>query len=838
MKRCSACQRGYSDATEFCLDDGQPLDALEVRTVADLLGAQHPPARVSALLAAAAEALGRFELARLSGALYPEDLELAADAPDAPRVLIAVDLEARRRDDPVGLARRAAVQTPESLRGEPSPSDEAAVVYGLGCIGYALSEGCFAFEAASPAASRVRKLLEAPPRAVHADGLAQRLLDAMSPDALARPALARFTAPLDASPVALAAPAPSLAAPAPQALAPQRDRSPSPIASKPRSARRGVLALLGGGVIAALSVTAALMLQTGQRASVPAPAPLPSTPSASVPTVAAPVPVAEPVGVPEPAPVTPPLPLVTVTEAPRRPSGRSRSGARAPRPPAALPRSGAASPGGLNDLFGVQGVGGGGGGESLRSRAASSEREPLRRSRIARSAPVIAAPEPPAEAAPQAATPAPAPTAPPTSIESARGTEGISPRDGRASTPAARVVRAPERSLLPWVLIGSGSLLGALLGIAGIVSLRRRRAPERTRPELTRPRDLPEAAGFAQTVAQSPPAPPPSSVRCVSCSRVVPAEARFCPYDGAPVTGASGPSPVQSHVPLPQRFCVGPYECIEPLGEGGMGVVYRARHLQLDRVAAVKVLLPGAGLDPSRVELFRREARLAASVQHKNSVAIYDFGELQGAMLYLAMELVEGQSLEQLIEGRPMSPPRVARIVRQIGDGLDAAHRAGVIHRDLKPANVMVCDGPEDLVKIVDFGIARGVMDPRRTEAGRVMGTLGYMAPEQARGDVDLDARADVFALGVVAYEMLTGALPFDDRESGFHVALMRRMALHGAPPAVSARVSSLGPSVDECLRAALDPLRERRTATAGAFARSLEAALAGAPSYASMRVG
>jgi len=141
-------------------------------------------------------------------------------------------------------------------------------------------------------------------------------------------------------------------------------------------------------------------------------------------------------------------------------------------------------------------------------------------------------------------------------------------------------------------------------------------------------------------------------------------------------------------------------------------------------------------------------------------------------------------------------------------------------------------------VKIVDFGIARGVMDPRRTEAGRVMGTLGYMAPEQARGDADLDARADVFALGVVAFEMLTGALPFDDPASGFHVALMRRMVLAGPAPSVRAAVPSLPPAVDECLAAALCADRERRTSSAGAFARALELALQGASGEAALRVG
>jgi serine/threonine-protein kinase len=654
----------------------------------------------------------------------------------------------------------------------------------------------------------VRKRLESPPRAQTEDGLADALLSAMAVDPLARPSLAALVAaPRAPSPAAVArgAVAGPMPAPAPQPLA--AALSPDAAPATRRSRRAAVLVAV---VLVVGASVGALVLSSGREARVSMEAP-----AAPISRAEAPLPTVAPVPTQPPAEVAPtPPPPASPPAAPSLAHARQR----ARRPPGG-PMIAAPALDDEADVFGSPSARGGLGGGAA---APVTTRQP--RATAPPEGRTTAPPDPAPMVAPSAVAPLPQPAP-----------SAVAPLLQPA--PATRVAAPRERPLTPWVLIGSGAALG--LALASVLAARRRARSVATRvPEApsTRPDDVPLGVGagaFAQTLPDARErAAQASSRRCVACGQSVPDDARFCPFDGAPLTAsqpASGPR-VTPQSALPHAFLVGPYECVEALGEGGMGVVYKARHVHLGRLAAVKVLLPGAGLDEARVALFRREARLAASVQHPNSVTIYDFGELQGAMLYLAMELVEGETLEAAIDGRAMDPARVAAVVRQLGEGLDAAHRAGVVHRDLKPANVMLCGGATDpRVKIVDFGIARGVMDPRATEAGRVMGTLPYMAPEQARGDVVVDARADVFSFAVVAYEMLTGALPFDDHTRGCHMARLQRVMLATPPPPVRARSPSLPEAVDGCLRRALMPDVDRRTASAGAFARELCAALGAA---------
>jgi predicted Ser/Thr protein kinase len=225
-----------------------------------------------------------------------------------------------------------------------------------------------------------------------------------------------------------------------------------------------------------------------------------------------------------------------------------------------------------------------------------------------------------------------------------------------------------------------------------------------------------------------------------------------------PTTLASGfvpPEPEDLDKRFPQL------EILELLGKGGMGAVYKARQLGLDRLAAVKILPPEIGADPAFAERFVREARALAKLSHQNIVSVFDFGQTDG-QYYFIMEYVDGANLRHLIETGGLEPEEALAIVPQICEALQFAHDEGIVHRDIKPENILV-DKP-GRVKIADFGLAKllGNAAASHTLTGthQAMGTLHYMAPEQMRGAGAVDHRADIFSLGVVFYEMLTGQLP------------------------------------------------------------------------------
>ena len=274
-------------------------------------------------------------------------------------------------------------------------------------------------------------------------------------------------------------------------------------------------------------------------------------------------------------------------------------------------------------------------------------------------------------------------------------------------------------------------------------------------------------------------------------------------------------------------FSVGPYWCFGRLGEGAMGVVYRSRHMKLGRLAAVKVLAPRVALQPANLAWFKREARLAARIRHPNVVNIYDFGDIDGSLYYIAMEHVDGAQLSTRIAAGAMPPREVATIVAQVASGLDAAHASGVIHRDLKPDNIVVSGRAGALTAtIVDFGIARQGGAGSQDTAAMVVGTPPYMSPEQARGEKELDHRTDLFALGVLTYEMLTGKLPFGAHDERPIKVLLERGRLSEPPPSVKGLRPELSGAVDRALARALAPSREQRFPSAGAFESELRAAL------------
>ncbi|MFI5122357.1 MAG: protein kinase [Vicinamibacteria bacterium] len=261
------------------------------------------------------------------------------------------------------------------------------------------------------------------------------------------------------------------------------------------------------------------------------------------------------------------------------------------------------------------------------------------------------------------------------------------------------------------------------------------------------------------------------------------------------------------------------------IGEGGMGVVYRARNLALDRVRALKVLAPGLSADARFRERFRRESRLAASIEHPNVIPVHQAGEEDG-QLYLAMRLVEGRDLRQLValEG-PLSPGEAGAVIGAVAGGLDAAHAAGLIHRDVKPANVLVGDGADQgLVYLTDFGISRTTRGGETmTGTGELVGTADFVAPEQIAGD-PVDHRADVYALGAVLYFTLTGQSPFP-RETD----LATLFAHANAPrPRPSERRAELSPRLDPVIAKAMAIDPAQRFQSAGALSRALDAVLEG----------
>jgi serine/threonine protein kinase len=217
--------------------------------------------------------------------------------------------------------------------------------------------------------------------------------------------------------------------------------------------------------------------------------------------------------------------------------------------------------------------------------------------------------------------------------------------------------------------------------------------------------------------------------------------------------------------PYVGRIINGRYQILKKLGEGGMGTVYLAEQISMARKVALKVLQGNYANDEEFISRFRREARLAASLNHPYIVTVYDFDQAEDGSLFIAMEYVDGMSLTEVIRRHsPLDIGRAVGLGAQIAEGLDAAHRTGVIHRDIKPDNIMVV-GDEDLekVKLMDFGIARlrdAGATSQLTRAGVIMGTPAYMAPEQAEG-TEASERTDIYALGIVLYELLSGSVPF-----------------------------------------------------------------------------
>jgi len=271
------------------------------------------------------------------------------------------------------------------------------------------------------------------------------------------------------------------------------------------------------------------------------------------------------------------------------------------------------------------------------------------------------------------------------------------------------------------------------------------------------------------------------------------------------------------------------YRLIRLIGEGAMGGIYEARQLRLDKRVAIKVLARELAVNGEALLRFHREAEITSQLGHPHIIAVFDFGTTHHGQPFLVMEYLEGEDLAQRLQRVKALPiPAAVRITNQVASALAETHAKGVVHRDLKPANVFLSRVQgEDFAKVLDFGISKvRAASTSLTNAATLMGTPMYMAPEQAKGDVELDHWTDQWALACIAYEMLTGRPPF----AGGHTAALLYQVVHEDPLPATRVNKDLPPAIDDVIRRALTKDQNARFPHVTAFARALEAAATGKP--------
>jgi serine/threonine protein kinase len=316
-------------------------------------------------------------------------------------------------------------------------------------------------------------------------------------------------------------------------------------------------------------------------------------------------------------------------------------------------------------------------------------------------------------------------------------------------------------------------------------------------------------------------------LQCPRCHRQFPDEVHVCSFDFTPLQADITVAEVPVD-PLIGKVFDEKYRLEERLGGGGMGTVYRATHLLIDRQVALKVLSQRFVGDETAQQRFRREARAAGRMQHPNAVTVTDFGTTSDGYLYIVMEQLEGRTLRELLAREaPLDPARAVSIMLQAAAAVAAAHEAGLIHRDLKPANIFIEQRPNlpATVKVLDFGVAKFAVEEQAdedfntlTQVGAVIGTPRYMSPEQCSGGGTLTAASDVYSLGIILYEMLTGNPPFSG-DTSLAVAL-RQVSEAPTPP--HQIVSSVPEELEQIVLRALAKNPTERPANADEFRREL----------------
>ena len=315
-------------------------------------------------------------------------------------------------------------------------------------------------------------------------------------------------------------------------------------------------------------------------------------------------------------------------------------------------------------------------------------------------------------------------------------------------------------------------------------------------------------------------------LHCPSCGQQYPADVKVCPQDGSLLQADSTIAEAPGD-PLIGKTLDDKYRLEARLGVGGMGTVYRARHLLIDRTVAVKVLSQRFVEDDAAQMRFRREAKAAGRLQHPNAVAVTDFGQTSDGYVYIVMELLEGRTLREILaKEAPLDTARSVALMLQAAAAVAAAHEAGIIHRDLKPANIFVVQNAEvpAVVKVLDFGIAKLAAETLEeedahtlTQVGAMIGTPRYMSPEQCDG-AELTPAADVYSLGVILYEMLTGLVPFSG-STPLAIAMKHTSELPRPPREV---IPSIPEGLEAIVLHALEKTPADRPADAAEFRREL----------------